>query len=817
MKYRGGNLLFAIYYYYEERRLTMKPITDLSDIEELYSYISNVPNVLRSGDPSPAEDQTLFMVLNSLASWFLSKQGELCELEVNTLGCMINICNIIYNNMPIDDDCLFVDNGVYDLLLEKYRYYCPNVQVGAEPIVFKYQPRPAFIRKNTIQLVQRMDVPDDNIYYDHDLYPNIPINGTTTVKQLVSYLGSPTGKKLRISGHEYPELVGTLMKCKFVLDSQAEEAGVLDDPKVKVLERDFFADHIKKGIINPNAYINMIATLKYDGISMVVTVKDRMVRRAISRGDTGLDAAVDYTSIFYGYIFPDLHPDIELEIKCEAVMTYRDLAMFNEVRGYDYKNARSAIIGLTSLNDGYLYRDFVTLVPIKVVLRNEDNDQRFDVPTLRSILDNRYQEIEFINTFLVTKEYLRWAIIEGDLTSVLFQIKKFVEEAEHMRPYMNCMYDGVVVEYTDKRLIDRLGRENYINKYQMAIKFSTLKRLTKLLAITFTVGQNGVITPMAHYQPIEFLGSCHTKSSISSVARFNENQFKIGNIIQVEYINDVMPYVTTPPGIEENINNPNPVLEFIKTCPECGTELIISGKSAICPCMTCRGRTIARMANMMDKLGIKGFAEQTMKKLEVNSLRDLASLDYDTIIARTQSPDIANRLITAMEMLKTTKLYDYIIIGALGFSNIAQGTWKIIFNHITIQELIDLYSSGNDLAPILISIKGIGANTANTIMNEMSSFIDDIKEIISWGVIIDSQGIVQKKIRITGIRDQELMDKLNEMGYDASDKGATRDTFILLVPNEGYTSSKMNKIGPDTKVIPLEEFKNNMDKYLSCN
>ena len=61
------------------------------------------------------------------------------------------------------------------------------------------------------------------------------------------------------------------------------------------------------------------------------------------------------------------------------------------------------------------------------------------------------------------------------------------------------------------------------------------------------------------------------------------------------------------------------------------------------------------------------------------------------------------------------------------------------------------------------------------------------------------------------------MDKLNEMGYDASDKGATRDTFILLVPNEGYTSSKMNKIGQDTKVIPLEEFKNNMDKYLSCN
>jgi hypothetical protein len=52
------------------------------------------------------------------------------------------------------------------------------------------------------------------------------------------------------------------------------------------------------------------------------------------------------------------------------------------------------------------------------------------------------------------------------------------------------------------------------------------------------------------------------------------------------------------------------------------------------------------------------------------------------------------------------------------------------------------------------------------------------------------------------------------MGYDASDKSVTKDTFILLIPHNGYTSSKLSKVGPDTKVIPIEEFKNNMSKYL---
>ena len=58
------------------------------------------------------------------------------------------------------------------------------------------------------------------------------------------------------------------------------------------------------------------------------------------------------------------------------------------------------------------------------------------------------------------------------------------------------------------------------------------------------------------------------------------------------------------------------------------------------------------------------------------------------------------------------------------------------------------------------------------------------------------------------------MQKLNDMGYDASDKGVTKDTYILLIPGEGYTSSKLSKVGPDTKVIPVDEFKANMEKYL---
>lgn len=767
-------------------------------------------DTLLMGDPSPLSNTNLIFEMNNAISQIINMNPSDMDPEtVETLGQIIHLGNIVYNNIAIPDDELFIDNGVYDILLERYRVFNPDVQVGAEPVQFKVEPQPRFQKKNVIDLVGYLPSHDE-ILFD-ELYPRAPRPSSLMI-DLVSFRGYETGKRMRIVSHGNPSLVGTLDKCKFVTDKDAENMGVLEDPSVKVLERDFFADHISKGIISPNDNLSFIAELKYDGVSVVVTIKNRMVISAVSRGDTGMDKAVDYTPIFYGYRFPDLPIDIELDVKCEAVMTYEDLYKFNEVRGYHYANARTAIIGLTGLNDGYKYRDYVTLVPLKVA-----HSSLAEIPVMiENMFEDRIEEADFINLFLATKVPLIYGEIGPcDLSHYVYLIRKFAKDAERMRPYINVMYDGIVVSYLDQSIIDRLGREGSVNKYQMAIKFPTLKRTTKLLGISYTIGQNGVITPMAHYQPIEFLGTIHTKSSISSVKRFKENQFKIGNEIEVEYRNDVMPYVSTPPELEmSNQANPNPVIEFITHCPACGQPLVFTDKSASCVNRYCPGRTRARMANMMAKLGLKGFAEANMAKLDVKSLKDLSELTVDEATEKLNSRIIAQNLIDSINLLKTTKVYDWVIIGALGFTSVAQGTWKKIFQEVTLDELVSIAYHNHLILDTLINIKGIGTVTARTIAEEFPFYIDDINLIRSWGIVINSKGIVQKKIRVSGFRDPVLMQQLNDMGYDASDKGVTKDTYILLIPGEGYTSSKLSKVGLNTKVIPVDEFKANMEKYL---
>ena len=255
-------------------------------------------------------------------------------------------------------------------------------------------------------------------------------------------------------------------------------------------------------------------------------------------------------------------------------------------------------MGLTGANDGGRYRDFITLVPLQVedsIFRGED------------IQGNRVAEIEFLNDLFSTHACPnRYVLIQGTYIELLFQIKLFLEDAEFARQYIPFMYDGIVVSYVDPEVRDKLGRKNFINKYSMAIKFNPLKRQTTFRGYTYTVGQDGSITPMIHYDSVEFYGTIHPKSTGHSYKRFKELNLAVGDIICAEYVNDVMPYVTKPFNEWNEFGNPNPKEQFPTACPVCGGPLQISssGRSVKCVNPNCGGRIRARLVNMFSKLNV---------------------------------------------------------------------------------------------------------------------------------------------------------------------------------------------------------------------
>ena len=783
----------------------------------LIEYIYDKMNV---GDFAPAFDNR--QKLNDYIIFLLNKD-KLTRGEIEDLEKCIIIGNLSYENTA--SDLLPIDSGVWDLMVEKYRKYTDNdsYPIGAKPVSLTQPDIEEFNSKSKRLFVQVSE--EEKNQKENMLFPEI-INKD----KIMTYLDFPKkqlfvqdqyiSKRYHSIAHEHPDLVGTFDKCKFVLTSQAQDRGVLGDANVRVMERDFFFPLLERGILNYNDEFTMLATLKYDGVSVEADVTDRILS-ARSRGDTGMGVAIDMTPILGGYQFPRVTDDIikggPIGVKFEAIVNKYNLLKLNQLKGYNYKNCRTAIIGIMGSSDGYLYRDLITLVPIST-----------DVGSGKDPVD-RLAEVEFINDYYTRDQYLRYSVLSGTYVQILFQIKRFVEEAEFSRSYLPFMYDGVVFEFLDESIRNKLGRDNYIDRYKCAIKFTPLRKQTIFRGYKYTIGQDGSITPMIYYDPVEFFGTIHPKSSGHSYKRFTELDLHIGDIIDVEYVNDVMPYVSKPDNKfnrENKLLNPhNELSSFPTNCPSCGTPIVISpsGKSAYCTNMNCPERCVQRMSSTMQKIGIVDFGEQTVRTLGYKHLSDFYSdnavpeKDF-AVLGENDSINLFNQLYK----LRHVPMHDSKALGALGFTNIGEKTWKLILSNVSLKSLMELYLSGNLIPERIPYIKGIGDITKETIVSEFSFFENDLLFIMSKMQLIETkigsaESPIGKQIRFTGFRDKQLEDKLSKLGHDVDgNAGVTKKTDILLVPYHGYAHGnkvkKAMKYG--IKIVPVKNFTDYIDQYL---
>ena len=794
-----------------------------------YNQLQNILSSLMNKDLSIINPDNIKFINDTAVRLYQLPFLSYTPSDIEGLKNLILICNIVYNRT--DMRVLPIEDGFYDLLLELYKKFDSNFQVGSYVVDFENMNDTTTdtVHKEIICPIEFLDPRpkrgDDDIR--DFIYDEIIMKDKSCLNQKDFYI-SPIefeaayiSKRLHNIEHNHPTLVGTLDKAKFVLNQDAINAGVFNDPNVSVLERDFFQDHLSKGIYDQNREIHVVCELKYDGISVEADCNFTL-QSARSRGDTGMGAASDMTPILKDYIFKQAACMIGEEpvgVKFEAIMTKSDLYRFNIARNKNYANCRTAIIGLFGASDAYLYKDYITLVPLALDLE-QFNQLHPNIP-----ITDRLSEIAFINKVFVSNgEPLRYCVFSGTVGEVLYLIKMFVDEAKYARDYLNFMYDGVVVNILDEDIRQTLGRKNFINKYSMAVKFDPLEKQTTFRGYTYEVGQHGDITPMIHYDPVEFNGTIHTKSTGSSLNRFRELNLKPGEIINVTYVNDVMPYVSKL-DCQQNRENPNNPIEFITTCPVCGSNLMesASGKSAYCPNHDCPARTVQRMTNMFAKMNIKGFAEATFAALNKSSLRELCSMNQYELINILGEAD-GNSMMEVICNLLTIRQKDYVIMGALGFTSIARKKWEDILKHVTLKELHDTYqglldtaNTGTDVFANFLfylncKIPNLGEITGVTIAKEFPYFFEDIKFIVENIPLEDSLGRDDSgkiQVRFTGFRNSQLVEQLITAGYDAGDGSITKNTNILLIPYTGFISSKVRKAAkiPNIMIMTEAEFR----------
>ncbi len=782
-------------------------------MKENVKFLENILGCLRNGDLKQAMDNKI--KINNIIQRIYDID-HLTSSELRIIELAIIIGNIVYNNTDLDDSEQLIDNEIYDKLVVKFSHYGGKPQVGSEIINFKsYHKDEEISELRPMVMVFTHPELEDKLFTDELYHNQIDINHYYSISN-EHFIGLLPSTKGRTTRQNYPNLVGTLDKVKLVLDKQARDKGVYEDPNYTIMERDFFRDHFEKGIIQGGQIFSSILSLKYDGMSVVATVKTVngrvIVESAMTRGDTFNNLGKDVTHVLYGYHFYNANPkhfEEGLGVKFEAVMTYVNLNNYNIERRRNYVNPRSAISSILNSDEGARYLKYITLVPIETEIKKDEEISRLS-------------EIEFMTTELNTGEFMRYLYMEDDFTTTMFKVKKFVEEADYFRSYLPIMYDGVVFEYADPYIRDILGRKDSINKFAVAVKFDPLKKKSVFRGYSYTVGVTGTITPMIYYDPVDFYGAIHDHSSGHSYARFKELNLAIGDILDIEYTNEVMPYVSKS-DISVNGSNPNSPEEFITHCPICGTKLVISpsGKTVSDPNPNCPGRKLARMSNMIAKLNIRDFSEKSIEKLKFQSFVEMINATPDDVEVLGEVN--AQKFLQRMKQLLEEPIEDYKLVGSLGFSNISILTWKLILNYYSLDDILTMYqldldNNMNALTDALISIKGIGRASAETIVDEMNSFMNDLIFINYMKNVIITKGrsTSVRKIRIHGFRDLSRIKHLFARGYDISDGSVTKDTYLLIV--DDINNLKGGKVNNALKygvpIVSIDALISEPEKYL---
>ena len=173
----------------------------------------------------------------SKINWYVMKllsQTDWSPSEIADVKLILEISNILYNNT--DRSLLVLDDGVYDILLEKYKRYDSNYQVGAPPVHFDMNEQLISKKSHKAAPYFIIDKADSMVFYD-DLKFDYH-NDFDRHKLPPYFIKGKENRNERSIAHSYPDLVGTLDKCKFTLNQDAKDKGVFDNSNVKVFERE---------------------------------------------------------------------------------------------------------------------------------------------------------------------------------------------------------------------------------------------------------------------------------------------------------------------------------------------------------------------------------------------------------------------------------------------------------------------------------------------------------------------------------------------------------------------------------------------------
>ena len=541
--------------------------------------------------------------------------------------------------------------------------------------------------------------------------------------------------------------------------------------------------------------------MKYDGLSISLTYVDGKLVSGVTRGDGvhGDDVTANVKTIRCiplvlkeGTGYPK-----EFEIRGEILMPWKVFEQLNAEREAAeeplFANPRNAASGTLKSQNSKLVAS-----------------RRLDAYLYYLLGDNLPAEGHYEN--LQAAAHWGFKISQGmKKVGSLEEIYQFINYWDTERKNLPVATDGIVLKVNSLRQQRALGYTAKSPRWAIAYKFKAERACTRLNEVTYQVGRTGAVTPVANMDPVQLAGTVVKRATLNNEDFIRSFDLHIGDYVYVEKGGEIIPKIVGV-AVEKRQQDAVPV-EFIKTCPECGTPLVrYEGEAAhYCPNDTgcppqIKGRIehfIARRAMNIDSLGPETVDEYYRRGL-IHNMADLYKIQVQDINGTGNRERSAQKIVNGIEASKKVPFER--VVFALGIRFVGETSARLLARRFKTMDALQAATMQQ-----LMDIDGVGEVIAKSVITYFANPVNQkiVARLRSYGLQMQlseeqiegtSDRLSGKSIVISGVFTKHSRDEYKALIEKNGGKNvgsiSGKTSFILAGDNMGPSKlQKAEKLG----------------------
>lgn len=462
--------------------------------------------------------------------------------------------------------------------------------------------------------------------------------------------------------------------------------------------------------------VQIVGEMKYDGTSISCTYEHGRLVRAVTRGDgvRGDDVTANVITIKSVplQLQPGDWPD-KFEVRGEILLPWASFERLNKEREFNeeplFANPRNAAAGTLKMQNS-----------AEVARRGLDAYFYFLLgDQLEASAPGLFNENDFSTHTGRMEALKKWGfkVADHSVLDSIDAVKDFIDQWDVQRKNLPVATDGLVFKLNSIRQWLNLGSTAKSPRWAIAYKFAPERECSPLQFISFEVGRTGVITPVANLDPVLLSGTIVKRASLHNEDIIRQLDIHEGDYLYVEKGGEIIPKIVGV-DLKRRKADSHPI-EFVRTCPVCGTPLTrIEGEAAwVCPNKYgCKPQITGRIEHFVARhaMNIDGIGEEVAVQLHesglVHNIADIYSLTGNDLMRLEHfQRKASDRILSGIR--KSLEVPFERVLFAIGIPYVGETTAKVLARNV---HSIDRLMAMN--AEELASIPEIGPKIAESIV-----------------------------------------------------------------------------------------------------